>query len=101
MNHNLLRGELRVKKSIPSWNQYSPMITISNQACFTKVCVRGLQKGVLGGDIVLRTRILPPSTLLHTPHCRLLIALTLKAVPSGIRGGGTIKRRLVLTPGGG
>jgi len=45
MNHNLLQGELRVKKSIPSWNQYSPMITISNQACFTKVCVRGLQEG--------------------------------------------------------
>jgi len=36
------------------------MITNSNQECFMKMPGCGLQEGILGGDIVLGTRILPP-----------------------------------------
>jgi len=44
------------------------MITDSNQACFGKMSACGLQEEVLGGDIVLGTRIPPPSILLYTPN---------------------------------
>jgi hypothetical protein len=44
------------------------MITDSNQACLAKMTGRRVQEEVLGGDIVLGTRIPPPSILLYTPN---------------------------------